>query len=157
RFCDHSSHEQPDPVRDPRSRQRARDGRRRDRPALQNHAARRLAASAHSAPRRSRENAPSRHKKAILIAPPRLRAVARLSPRLVEAALAALEARGGRGRTEKANQMNEKPDAREVRHEIYIEASPETVFALLTDATVMTKWQAETVDANPMRGGIFRL
>jgi uncharacterized protein YndB with AHSA1/START domain len=48
--------------------------------------------------------------------------------------------------------MNEKPEAREVRHEIYIEASPETVFALLTDATVITKWQAETVDANPMRG-----
>jgi uncharacterized protein YndB with AHSA1/START domain len=53
--------------------------------------------------------------------------------------------------------MNGKPEAREVRHEIYIEASPETVFALLTDATLITKWLAETVDADPVPGGIFRL
>jgi len=53
--------------------------------------------------------------------------------------------------------MSEKPGPREVRHEIFIEASPETVFALLTDATAMKKWQAEIVDADPVAGGIFRL
>jgi uncharacterized protein YndB with AHSA1/START domain len=53
--------------------------------------------------------------------------------------------------------MSEKPEAREVRLEIYIEASPETVFALLTDATAMKKWQAEIVDADPVPGGVFRL
>lgn len=53
--------------------------------------------------------------------------------------------------------MSEKPGAREVRHEIYIEASPETIFALLTDATAMKKWQAEIVDADPVPGGVFRL
>ena len=53
--------------------------------------------------------------------------------------------------------MSEKPGAREVRREIYIEASPETIFALLTDATAMTKWQAEIVEADPVPGGVFRL
>jgi uncharacterized protein YndB with AHSA1/START domain len=53
--------------------------------------------------------------------------------------------------------MIEKPEPREVRQEIYIEASPETVFALLTDATEMKKWQAEIVDADPVPGGVFRL
>ena len=53
--------------------------------------------------------------------------------------------------------MSEEPGGREVRREIYIEASPKTVFALLTDATEMKKWQAEIVDADPVPGGIFRL
>jgi uncharacterized protein YndB with AHSA1/START domain len=53
--------------------------------------------------------------------------------------------------------MSEQPEAREVRQEIYIEASPESVFALLTDATAMKKWQAEIVDADPVPGGVFRL
>ena len=53
--------------------------------------------------------------------------------------------------------MSEKPDGQEVRREIYIEASPESVFALLTDATAMKKWQAEIVDADPVPGGVFRL
>ena len=53
--------------------------------------------------------------------------------------------------------MSEKPGDQEVRREIYIEASPETVFALLTDATEIKKWQAEIVDADPVPGGIFRL
>jgi uncharacterized protein YndB with AHSA1/START domain len=53
--------------------------------------------------------------------------------------------------------VSEKPGAREVRREIYIEASPETVFAFLTDATAMKKWQAEIVDADPVPGGVFRL
>ena len=55
------------------------------------------------------------------------------------------------------NEMSEKPGGREVRQEIYIEASPETVFALLTDATEIKKWQAEIVDADPVPGGVFRL
>src|SRR5262249_8562997 len=41
------------------------------------------------------------------------------------------EACGGRGRTRETNEMSEKPGGREVRREIYVEASPETVFALL--------------------------
>jgi uncharacterized protein YndB with AHSA1/START domain len=53
--------------------------------------------------------------------------------------------------------VSEKPEAREVRQKIYIEASPETVFALLTDATAMKTWQAEIVDADPVPGGVFRL
>ena len=53
--------------------------------------------------------------------------------------------------------MNEKPGELEVRQEIYIEASPETVFALLTDATAIEKWQAEIVEADPVPGGVFRL
>jgi uncharacterized protein YndB with AHSA1/START domain len=53
--------------------------------------------------------------------------------------------------------MSEQPEAREVRQEIYIEASPESVFALLTDATAMKKWQAEIVDADPVAGGVLRL
>ena len=53
--------------------------------------------------------------------------------------------------------MKAKPGAREVRHEIYIEASPETVFTFLTDMTAMKKWQAEIVEADPVPGGIFRL
>jgi uncharacterized protein YndB with AHSA1/START domain len=52
--------------------------------------------------------------------------------------------------------MSEEPETREVRHEIYIEASPETVFALLTEAAAMKKWHAEIVDADPVPGGIFR-
>src|SRR6516225_5782564 len=55
------------------------------------------------------------------------------------------------------NEMSEKPGGREVRREIYIEASPETVFALLTDATEIKKWQAEIVDADPVPAGVFRL
>jgi uncharacterized protein YndB with AHSA1/START domain len=53
--------------------------------------------------------------------------------------------------------MSEKPGALEVRQEIYIEASPVTVFALLTEATAMKKWWAEIVDADPVSGGVFRL
>ena len=53
--------------------------------------------------------------------------------------------------------MSEKPGTLEVRREIYIEASPETVFALLTEATAIKKWQAEIVDADPVPGGVFRL
>jgi uncharacterized protein YndB with AHSA1/START domain len=46
---------------------------------------------------------------------------------------------------------------REVRREIHIDASPATVFALLTDARQMRTWLAEEVLASPQPGGIFRL
>lgn len=46
---------------------------------------------------------------------------------------------------------------REVRQEIYIEAPPSTVFALLTDAARMMTWLAEVVEAEPRPGGRFRI
>jgi uncharacterized protein YndB with AHSA1/START domain len=45
----------------------------------------------------------------------------------------------------------------EVRLEIWIDASPETVFALLTDPVQMQTWFAELVEADPRPGGIFRI
>jgi len=45
----------------------------------------------------------------------------------------------------------------EVHLEIHIEASPQTVFALLTDAARMRTWLAELVDAEPRPGGVFRI
>ena len=45
----------------------------------------------------------------------------------------------------------------EVRLEIWIDASPETVFALLTDPVRMQSWFAELVEADPRPGGIFRI
>jgi uncharacterized protein YndB with AHSA1/START domain len=53
--------------------------------------------------------------------------------------------------------MSEMSESREVRREIYIGASPATVFGLLTNVQQMTKWLAETVEADPVSGGIFRL
>lgn len=65
-----------------------------------------------------------------------------------------VKARGGTGET---SEMTEKPDTVEVRQEIYIEASLETVFAFLTQATAIKEWQAEIVDADPVPGGVLRL
>ena len=48
-------------------------------------------------------------------------------------------------------------NAREVRLEVRIAASPATVFALLTEPREMTKWLAELVEADAQPGGIFRL
>src|SRR5262245_3221633 len=45
----------------------------------------------------------------------------------------------------------------EVRLEIRINASPDTVFALLTDLARMKTWLAEFVDADPRPGGLFRI
>jgi uncharacterized protein YndB with AHSA1/START domain len=45
----------------------------------------------------------------------------------------------------------------DIRLEIRIKASPETVFALLTDPAHMKTWFAETVEADPRPGGIFRI
>src|SRR5262249_29780531 len=45
----------------------------------------------------------------------------------------------------------------EVHLEIRIHASPQTVFALLTDPARMRTWPAELVDAEPRPGGVFRI
>jgi uncharacterized protein YndB with AHSA1/START domain len=45
----------------------------------------------------------------------------------------------------------------EVRLEIQIAASPETVFALLTEPAQMETWLAGVVDADCRPGGIFRV
>jgi uncharacterized protein YndB with AHSA1/START domain len=45
----------------------------------------------------------------------------------------------------------------EVRLEIWINASPETVFGLLTEPAAMTTWLAELVDADSRPGGTFRI
>jgi uncharacterized protein YndB with AHSA1/START domain len=44
----------------------------------------------------------------------------------------------------------------EVRLEIQIDASPETVFAFLTEPARMKAWFADVVDADSRPGGIFR-
>jgi uncharacterized protein YndB with AHSA1/START domain len=44
-----------------------------------------------------------------------------------------------------------------VRQKIRIDATPATVFALLTDARRMMAWLAKDVRADPRVGGIFRL
>jgi uncharacterized protein YndB with AHSA1/START domain len=46
---------------------------------------------------------------------------------------------------------------RDVRLEVRIEASPETVFALLTEPDRMKTWFAELVQADARPGGIFRI
>jgi len=53
--------------------------------------------------------------------------------------------------------MTEQSGPREVRQDIFIEASAETVFSFLTDATAMKTWLAEIVEADPVRGGVFHL
>ena len=53
--------------------------------------------------------------------------------------------------------MNDASDSKEVRLEINIGASPETVFALLTDPTRMRTWLAEMVEANARPGGTFSI
>jgi uncharacterized protein YndB with AHSA1/START domain len=53
--------------------------------------------------------------------------------------------------------MNDSGGSDEVRLEIRINASPETVFALLTDPAAMTTWLAEVVDADSRPIGIFRI
>ncbi|HEV3498880.1 MAG TPA: SRPBCC domain-containing protein [Bradyrhizobium sp.] len=51
--------------------------------------------------------------------------------------------------------MSNTGQSREVRLDIRIDASPETVFALLTDPTQMKIWLAETVEADARPGGVF--
>ena len=51
--------------------------------------------------------------------------------------------------------MSDASDGAEVRLEIGIDATPETVFALLTDPTQMKTWLAEIVEAEARPGGGF--
>src|SRR5260370_20188904 len=53
--------------------------------------------------------------------------------------------------------MNDTSGGAEVRLEIRIGASPETVLALLTEPAAMPTWLAELVDADCRPGGIFRI
>ena len=53
--------------------------------------------------------------------------------------------------------MSEDDRGREIRREIHIDATPATVFALLTDARQMTKWLAEIVVAEAVAGGKFHI
>jgi len=46
-------------------------------------------------------------------------------------------------------------DDAEVRQEIFIEASPQTVFSLLTEASGLREWMADVVEAEPRPGGRF--
>ena len=51
--------------------------------------------------------------------------------------------------------MNTMGQSREVRLDIRIDASPETVFAFLTEATQIKIWLAVLVEADPRPGGMF--
>lgn len=53
--------------------------------------------------------------------------------------------------------MNNSRGDGEVRLEIRIDASPSTVFALLTEPARMKTWLAEWVEADPQPGGVFRI
>jgi uncharacterized protein YndB with AHSA1/START domain len=53
--------------------------------------------------------------------------------------------------------MNDPDDGKEVRIEIQIAASPETVFALLTDPARMQTWLADLVDADCRRPRLRQL
>jgi uncharacterized protein YndB with AHSA1/START domain len=53
--------------------------------------------------------------------------------------------------------MSRVPAGREIRRVIRIDAAPDTVFAFLTDATMMTNWMAEIVANDPRPGGMFRV
>jgi uncharacterized protein YndB with AHSA1/START domain len=53
--------------------------------------------------------------------------------------------------------MNESNAGADVRLEVRIAASPETVFALLTDPLHMQTWLAEVVVADATPGGVFRI
>jgi uncharacterized protein YndB with AHSA1/START domain len=53
--------------------------------------------------------------------------------------------------------MSDASGGDEVRLEIRINASPDTVFALLTEPAAMTTWLAELVDADSRPGGLFRI
>jgi uncharacterized protein YndB with AHSA1/START domain len=53
--------------------------------------------------------------------------------------------------------MSDASDGEDVRLEIGIDASPETVFALLTEPIQMKTWLAEIVEADARPGGVFRI
>jgi uncharacterized protein YndB with AHSA1/START domain len=47
--------------------------------------------------------------------------------------------------------------ATEIRREIRIEASPETVFAFFTDPSRMVQWKGTTATLDPRPGGLYRV
>jgi uncharacterized protein YndB with AHSA1/START domain len=53
--------------------------------------------------------------------------------------------------------MSDDDRPRDVRLQIRIDASPATVFALLTDPVQMKTWFAELVQAEARPGGLFRI
>jgi uncharacterized protein YndB with AHSA1/START domain len=53
--------------------------------------------------------------------------------------------------------MSDDDRPRDVRLQIHIDASPETVFGLLTDPAHMRTWFAEVVEADARPGGLFRI
>ena len=53
--------------------------------------------------------------------------------------------------------MSDGERTRDVRLEIHIDASPDTVFGLLTDPAHMKIWFAELVEADARPGGLFRV
>jgi uncharacterized protein YndB with AHSA1/START domain len=53
--------------------------------------------------------------------------------------------------------MSDASDSEDVRLEIGIDASPETVFELLTEPAQMKTWLAEIVEADARPGGVFRI
>ena len=53
--------------------------------------------------------------------------------------------------------MSHDDRTEDVRLEIRIDASPETVFAFLTDPALMKTWFAELVEADARPGGVFCL
>jgi uncharacterized protein YndB with AHSA1/START domain len=53
--------------------------------------------------------------------------------------------------------MNATGQSGDVQLDIRIDASPETVFALLTDPAQMKIWLAEVVEADARPGGVFRI
>jgi uncharacterized protein YndB with AHSA1/START domain len=53
--------------------------------------------------------------------------------------------------------MNDAGEGEEVNLEIEIDASPETVFALLTEPIHMKIWLAELVETDPRPGGVFHI
>jgi len=53
--------------------------------------------------------------------------------------------------------MNDATDGQEVRLEIHINASLESVFAFLTDPAHMKTWLADLVEVDLRPGGLFRI
>lgn len=53
--------------------------------------------------------------------------------------------------------MSDRADGHELRIEIEIAASPETVFAFLTEPARLQTWLADVVEADSRPGGIFRI
>lgn len=53
--------------------------------------------------------------------------------------------------------MSDAGRSNDLRLEIRIDASPETVFALLTEPAQMQIWLAELVEADSRPGGVFRI